>query len=180
MIQFLLISLIMTFSGNPDSKTIFDFELQDVRGNSVDMADFKGNVMLIVNTASKCGFTRQYSGLQSLHEKYKDEGLVVIGFPTADFANQEFDSDEEISEFCEVNFGVTFPLVSRLSVRGSEQHELFNLLTSKENADFTGDIRWNFEKFLIDQEGNLVRRFRSDVEPDSEEMMSSIEALLGR
>lgn len=147
-------------------------------GEEVDLSEYRGKVLLVVNTASKCGFTRQYEGLQALYEQYKDQNFAILGFPSADFGGQEYADDEDIADFCERNFGVSFPMFSRISVKGSDQHELFHTLTTADNQDFTGDINWNFEKFLIDEEGNLVRRFRSRVAPQSTELTSSIEALI--
>lgn len=172
-----------TIFNTPDSDArgetdIHSYTLPSLHGGDIDLSEYRGKVLLVVNTASKCGYTRQYEGLQALHESYKDKDLVVLGFPSADFGGQEYSDDEEIAEFCERNFGVSFPMFSRISVKGSEQHELFRQLTTVENQDFTGDINWNFEKFLIDEEGHLVRRFRSSVTPQSRELTSSIDALL--
>lgn len=164
--------------GAERNENLFQYELNLINGDSITLEEFKGDVLLVVNTASECGFTRQYSGLQALFETYSDRGFKVLGFPANNFGGQEPGTDEEIAVFCEVNFGVTFPLFSRLSVRGEDQHPFFELLTNLENPDFTGDISWNFEKFLIDRNGNLVRRFNTRTEPDSEEMISAIEALL--
>lgn len=164
--------------GAERNENLFQYELNLINGEAITLEEFKGDVLLVVNTASECGFTRQYSGLQALFETYSDRGFKVLGFPANNFGGQEPGTDEEIAVFCEVNFGVTFPLFSRLSVRGEDQHPFFELLTNLENPDFTGDISWNFEKFLIDRNGNLVRRFNTRTEPDSEEMISAIEALL--
>ncbi|MCH8558741.1 MAG: glutathione peroxidase [Balneolia bacterium] len=161
-----------------ESDQIFNFTMTALEGGDVDLSSFQDKVVLFVNTASKCGFTGQYSELQELYETYSDKGFVILGFPSADFGGQEFDADEDIAEFCERNYGVSFPMFSRISVKGSDQHPLFEKLTTAENPDFTGDINWNFEKFLVDQNGNLIRRFRSRTTPMSTEMTSSIEALL--
>lgn len=157
---------------------IFDFTMKALEGDDVALSAYQDKVVLIVNTASKCGFTGQYSELQELYETYADKGFVILGFPSADFGGQEFDTDEDIAAFCERNYGVSFPMFSRISVKGSEQHPLFQKLTTADNPDFTGDINWNFEKFLVDQNGNLIRRFRSRTTPLSTELTSSIEALL--
>ncbi len=162
----------------PSSESFFDFTMQNVRGQNIDLKSFEGNVLLVVNTASMCGFTKQYEELQALHEKYADQGFSVLAFPSGDFMSQEFGSDEEIAEFCEVNFGITFPLFSKVSVRGNDKHNLFAYLIQQDNQDFTGGIRWNFEKFLISPEGQLVRRFRSSVTPFDNEITSAIESLL--
>lgn len=174
MVQFIMIAMMMLSHGNG----VHGFELNSITGEKVELSEYNGKVLLIVNTASECGFTRQYAGLQELHEKYSEKGFAVLGFPANNFAGQEPGTDEEILEFCERNFGVTFPLFSKVSVKGDDIHPLFGLLTSADNPDFDGDIRWNFEKFLIDQEGNLVRRFRSGTEPMSDEMAEAIESLL--
>ena len=133
---------------------------------------------MIVNVASKCGYTPQYEGLQEIYEEYQDDGLVIIGFPANNFKGQEPGSNEEIKQFCTLEYGVSFPMASKVSVIGDDQAPLFSYLTSQPNEDFEGDIKWNFEKFLIDKEGNLVRRFRSGVKPNSKELKSAIEGLL--
>lgn len=180
MIHLLLIVLFTTMSLSNDKNSVHNFSLNSITGEKVDLTEYKDKVLLIVNTASECGFTVQYNDLQALHDKYAEKGFVVLGFPADNFGGQEPGSDEEILEFCERNFGVSFPLFSKLSVRGDDQHPLFEFLTSASNPDFEGDINWNFEKFLIDSDGNLVRRFRSRTEPMSEEITSSIESLLSR
>ncbi len=174
----LLILLLMSSTYSERTDNIYQYELNSIDGEKVSLEAFQGDVLLIVNTASECGYTRQYAGLQEIFDKYEEQGFKILGFPANNFGGQEPGSDEEIAVFCEVNFGVTFPLFSRISVKGEDQHPLFEMLTSVENPDFTGDIGWNFEKFLIDREGNLVRRFKSNVEPESEEMVSAIESLL--
>lgn len=155
-----------------------DFKVRDIRGNEVELSRFKGQVVMVVNTASKCGFTGQYEELQSLYTAYKDRGLVILGFPSGNFAGQEFESEEEVAQFCQANYGVEFPMFSITEVKGSDQHPLFGFLTSAENQDFTGDINWNFEKFIIDKEGELVRRFRSRTTPKSADILQTLETLL--
>jgi glutathione peroxidase len=157
---------------------IYDFQIKDIDGESFSLEQYKGKVILIVNVASKCGYTPQYEGLQNIYEKYADEGLVIIGFPANNFGSQEPGSNENIKQFCTLNYGVTFPMAAKVSVKGDDQNELFQYLTKTENEDFTGDIKWNFEKFLIDREGNLVRRFRSSVKPESRKMRKALESLL--
>ena len=147
-----------------NAPTIYDFSFTSIDGKEVSLAQFKGKKMLIVNTASKCGFTKQYKDLQALHEQYGDD-LVIIGFPSANFGNQELDANTDIKSFCEKNYGVTFLLSEKVNVKGKDINDLFAFLTSQENPDFTGDINWNFEKFLIDKEGKLTHRFRSKVSP---------------
>ncbi len=180
MFQFLTILLISLLMSETDNQTpeIFNYTMNTLSGEETSLGTFEGQVIMIVNTASKCGYTGQYSELQKLYETYSGKGFAVLGFPSADFGGQEYDSDEDIAEFCERNYGVSFPMFSRISVKGENQHPLFEDLTNAENADFTGEIRWNFEKFLIDREGNLIRRFRSDVRPESIEITASVEALL--
>ncbi len=152
---------------------VYQFSITSIDGKKVDLSQFKGKKLLIVNTASKCGFTKQYAGLQELSEKYGDK-VVVIGFPANNFGDQEPGSNEDIQGFCEKNFGVTFLLAEKSSVKGDDISPLFQYLTAADNPDFTGEIAWNFEKFLIDEQGNLVHRFRSKVEPMSSELISKL------
>ena len=160
------------------TESIYDFPLTDIDGNEMTLEAYKGNVLLIVNVASKCGYTPQYEGLQSIYEEFKDDGLVVIGFPANNFRGQEPGSNEDIKQFCRLEYGVEFPMAAKISVKGDDIAPLFAYLTSLENQDFDGDIKWNFEKFLIDREGNLIRRFRSSVKPKSELLRSAIKSLL--
>lgn len=164
--------------GSTDINRIYDTEATTIDGEEITLEKYAGDVLLIVNTASECGFTPQYEGLQELHEEYSDRGLTVLGFPANNFGGQEPGSDEEILQFCEVNYGVDFPMFSKVSVKGEDIHPLFDYLTTTENEDFTGEIKWNFEKFLVDRNGNLIRRFRSKTEPMSEEITGSIKNLL--
>lgn len=149
--------------------SVYDFKLKDIDGNGFSLAKYKGKKVLIVNTASKCGFTPQYAELQKLADQYKDK-VVVVGFPANNFGQQEPGSALEIKSFCSKNYGVTFPLSEKVSVKGDDISPLFKYLTTAENPDFTGDIKWNFEKFLIDENGKLVHRFRSQVTPLSPEL----------
>lgn len=158
--------------------SIYDFELNSLSGDEISLSEFEGNVLLIVNTASECGYTPQYKELQELYETYNDEGFYVLGFPANNFGGQEPGSDEEIAQFCELNYGVTFPMFSKISVKGDDQHPLYNYLTQADNPDFTGEIGWNFEKFLIDRNGNIVRRFKSNVTPTGDELTDSLKELL--
>jgi glutathione peroxidase len=160
------------------NESIYDFPLTDIDGNEMTLESYKGNVLLIVNVASKCGYTPQYEGLQSIYEEFKDDGLVVIGFPANNFRGQEPGTNEDIKQFCSLEYGVEFPMAAKVSVKGDDKAPLFAYLTSLENQDFDGDIKWNFEKFLIDREGNLIRRFRSSVKPESETLTSAIKSLL--
>jgi glutathione peroxidase len=148
---------------------VYEFKLKSIDGQSFSLAKYKGKKVLIVNTASQCGFTPQYAELQKLADQYKDK-LVVVGFPANNFGQQEPGSNSTIKEFCTKNFGVTFPLSEKVSVKGDDICPLFKYLTEAPNPDFTGEIKWNFEKFLIDENGNLVHRFRSKVTPLSPEI----------
>jgi glutathione peroxidase len=132
-----------------------------------------------VNVASECGYTRQYSGLQKIYEKYKDKGFAVLGFPANNFGQQEPGSNAEIKKFCSTEFSVTFPMFSKISVKGSDIHPLYKMLTEKEtNPEFAGDITWNFNKFLIDPQGNIAARFKSGDEPEGEKVIAAIEKYL--
>jgi len=170
----ILITLILGIGMNINSDSIFDYKMKDIDGKEVSLDKYKGKVILVVNVASKCGYTPQYEGLQKLYERYKDNGLVILGFPANNFNGQEPGSDEEIKQFCTLNYGVEFPMFSKVSVKGEDQAELFSFLTQAQNPDFTGEIKWNFEKFLINKEGDLIRRFRSNVEPESDEIVSAV------
>jgi glutathione peroxidase len=148
-------------------------------GTETTFGAFAHHAVLVVNVASKCGYTRQYDGLEALHREFRDRGLVVLGVPCNQFAGQEPGTAEEIEEFCRVNFGVTFPLAAKSDVLGKNQHPLYAALTQYPAEDDLGEkVKWNFEKFLVDPEGQVVGRFRSSVEPDSAELRSAIEAVL--
>ncbi|HEX6983032.1 MAG TPA: glutathione peroxidase [Balneolaceae bacterium] len=163
---------------NTTGDSVYDFKPANIDGKETSLSKYKGKVLLIVNTASECGYTPQYEGLQDLYEKYKDRGLVVLGFPANNFGGQAPGTDEEIKKFCKVNYGVTFPMFSKVSVKGEKQHPLFVYLTSAPNPDFTGEIKWNFEKFLIGRDGSLIHRFRSAIEPESKAITRAIEKAL--
>lgn len=157
-------------------KSIYEFNAENIDGKVVSLDAYKEKTILIVNVASKCGYTPQYEGLQALYEEYKSEDFVILGFPANNFKGQEPGTDEEIKQFCTLEYGVEFPMFSKVSVLGDDQAELFTYLTKLDNPDFTGDIKWNFEKFLISKEGDLIRRFRSNVKPQSEELVSAIKS----
>ena len=159
-------------------KTIYDFKVKSIRGESVDLSHYRGKVLLIVNTASECGYTPQYKGLQELYVKYHDQGLEVLGFPSNDFGGQEPGSNSEIKRFCEINYGVKFPLFEKGAVSGKNAQPLFAWLTHTEAQGGTGEIQWNFEKFLVGSNGAPIKRFRSGVGPDSQELQSAIEESL--
>ena len=160
-------------------RTVHDFTMKDIDGKDVALADYKGKVLLIVNVASKCGFTPQYDGLEKLSEKYKDRGVVVLGFPANNFMGQEPGTDAEIKEFCTTKFGVSFPMFSKISVKGGDIHPLFAFLTGKETAgEFAGDVSWNFNKFVVGRDGRVAARFGSRTKPDDAELVAAIEKAL--
>jgi len=144
--------------------SVYDFQLKNIDGQNFNLQRYHGKKLLIVNTASKCGFTPQYKELQQLADLYKDK-VVVVGFPANNFGQQEPGTATEIKTFCEKNYGVTFPLSEKVSVKGDDICPLFKYLTEQPNPDFTGEIKWNFEKFLIDENGKLIHRFRSQTTP---------------
>lgn len=145
--------------------TIYEFSVKKVNGEIQSMEDYKGKPLIIVNTASKCGFTSQFKELQELYEEHKNEDFVVLGFPSDNFNNQEFNDIEKTMEFCEINFGVTFPMFAKVNVKGSQAEPLFTYLTSQKKGMLTEGIKWNFTKFLIDREGNVVERFAPQTSP---------------
>ncbi|HWV72979.1 MAG TPA: glutathione peroxidase [Pseudosphingobacterium sp.] len=165
----LVITLLVTLPAD----NIYQFKITSIDGQTIDLSQFKGKKILLVNTASKCGFTPQYKELEELSKKFKDK-LVVIGFPANNFGSQEPGANEDIKSFCEENYGVTFLLSEKSSVKGNDINPLFAYLTSAENPDFTGEIKWNFEKFLIDENGKLIHRYRSATKPLSKEITSQL------
>lgn len=169
----ILASILLWASLTGATTSIYSFSFTAIDGKVIDMADFKGKHILIVNTASKCGFTKQYKDLQALHEQYGDE-LVVIGFPSDNFGGQELDNNTAIQEFCEKNYGVTFLLSEKIDVKGEKINPLFKFLIEQENADFMGEIKWNFEKFLISPDGQLIHRYRSKVNPLDREIVDNL------
>lgn len=169
----LVVLILAAMMINHSADNVHQFTFTAIDGKQVNLSEFKGKKLLLVNTASECGFTKQYAGLQELSEKYANK-VVVIGFPANNFGGQEPGSNAEIQGFCEKNFGVTFLLAEKSSVKGDDISPLFKYLTTTENVDFTGDIKWNFEKFLIDEKGNLIHRFRSKTEPLSDELISKL------
>ncbi len=156
-------------------------KLESLQGEKVDLAQYKGKVLLIVNVASKCGATPQYEQLEGLHEKYKDDGLVVLGFPCNQFGSQEPGTSEDIAEFCKETYGVKFPMFAKIDVNGEKAAPLYKHLTSKEAVgDDAGPVKWNFEKFLVDRDGKVVERFRTPVRPDDPKVVSAIERELAK
>ncbi|WP_046175267.1 glutathione peroxidase [Domibacillus indicus] len=146
--------------------TVYDFDVKKPNGEMVPLKEYEGRPLLIVNTASKCGFTPQFGGLQSLYEAYKDRGLVVLGFPCSQFNNQEYDDINETTEFCQVNYGVTFPIFAKVDVNGEGADPLFIHLTSEKKGMLSKKIKWNFTKFLIDQNGQVVERYAPQTSPE--------------
>jgi len=158
---------------------VLNFSMKRLSGASVDLKNYQGKVVLMVNTASKCGLTPQYKSLEGLHEKYNGKGLAILGFPTNNFGAQEPGTDEQIGTFCEKNYGVKFDMFSKISVKGEDQHALYKVLTTAQGEHVKpGEISWNFEKFLIDKSGNIAYRFAPQVSPDAPEVVQAIETLL--
>lgn len=162
------------------SPSLYAIDLTMNDGSRKSFGDFRGHPVLVVNVASKCGFTPQYAGLEKLYGRYAEEGLVVLGMPCNQFLGQEPGSDGEIAEFCSTTFGVTFPLMSKGDVRGKDQHPLYEQLTQFRNGVLPGLVKWNFEKFLVNREGDVVARFAPTVEPDAPEVIAAIEDVLAR
>lgn len=158
---------------------LHDIPLKDIDGKATSLGAYKGQALLVVNVASKCGYTPQYKGLEALYRKYKSQGLQVLGFPCNDFGAQEPGTNEEIKSFCSSTYDVTFPMFDKLHVKGPEQHPLYAALTGKDSKA-PGDVKWNFNKFLIGRDGKLIARFDSKVAPDSPELIQAIEAALAR
>jgi len=157
--------------------SVYDFTMETIDGRAQPLSVYKGQVLLIVNTASKCGFTKQYAGLEPLYEKYKDRGLVVLGFPANNFMGQEPGTNEEIQQFCTLKYNVTFPMFRKISVKGGDIHPLYAWLTAHPNG---ASVSWNFNKFLIGRDGNLLAHFGSRTAPESEELTAAIEEALNR
>lgn len=175
---FLTVVLSMFMATMANAQDFYSFKVNDISGQEVDLSQYKGKALLIVNTASKCGYTRQYKPLQELYAKYKDQGLVVLGFPANNFNGQEPGTNEEIKNFCMLNFNVEFPMMSKISVAGEDMHSLYQFLTS--DADFGGAISWNFNKFLISKEGAVLARFDSGIDPLSSELIAKVEQALAK
>lgn len=164
-----------------DHKGVHQFQVTDIDGKKVDLESYDGKVMLIVNTASRCGLTPQYNGLESLHQRFKEEGLVVLGFPCNQFGLQEPGSDADIKQFCSTEYDVSFPMFSKIEVKGEGADPLYKFLTAKDlKPAGTGKISWNFEKFLIDREGNVVHRFEPRTKPEDAEVVKAIETELDK
>ncbi|WP_456272863.1 glutathione peroxidase [Bacillus sp. AK031] len=145
--------------------SIYEYSAKKPNGEEVSLSNYQGEVMLIVNTASKCGFTPQFEELQSLFEEYKEKGFTILGFPSDQFMNQEFDNDKDIMEFCQINYGVNFPMFSKIDVKGEGAHPLFKYLIKEKKGLVTSEVKWNFTKFLIDRDGNVVKRYAPQTTP---------------
>jgi len=158
--------------------SIYSFTLPSIDGDPIPLANFKGKVVLLVNVASRCGFTPQYAGLEAVYTKYKDQGFVILGFPANNFGGQEPGTNLEIKTFCSTKYNVTFPIYGKVSVKGPDQTPLYQYLTKEADPSHSGDIKWNFTKFLVDRNGNVVQRFEPAVTPESPEVTSAIEKLL--
>lgn len=156
---------------------IYDLTATDIDNQPVSLRNYSDKVLLIVNVASKCGFTGQYENLESLYQKYKDKGLVILGFPCNQFGSQEPGTSEDIKSFCSLNYGVTFPMFEKIEVNGPNQHPLYALLTG-EDSPFPGKIKWNFTKFLVGRDGTILERFGSMTNPESSKVVKAIEAAL--
>ena len=160
-------------------RSIHEIELPLLDGKPARLSDYAGKVVLVVNVASRCGFTPQYGGLQAIHDRYAERGFTVLGFPCNQFFNQEPGSAEKIQEFCSANYGVTFPLFAKLDVKGAHQHPLYEILSeAADDAGKAGNVKWNFEKFLVGRDGKVVRRFRSKVVPEDPQLVEAIDSLL--
>jgi glutathione peroxidase len=157
---------------------LYSFTLNSIDGKPAPLADYKGKVILVVNVASQCGYTPQYSALESTYEKYKDQGFVILGFPANNFGAQEPGTNEEIKTFCTRKYSVTFPMYSKISVKGADQAPLYAYLTKDTAPNLRGEIKWNFTKFLVDRNGNVVQRFEPAVTPDSKDVTTAIEKQL--
>jgi glutathione peroxidase len=157
---------------------VYSYTLNSIDGKPAPLAEYKGKVVLIVNVASQCGYTPQYSALEAIYQKYKDQGFVILGFPANNFGAQEPGTNEEIRTFCSRKYSVTFPMFSKISVKGTDQAPLYSYLTKETGPGISGDIKWNFTKFLVDRSGSVVQRFEPAVIPDSEEMVGAIEKQL--
>ena len=174
----ILLAAILLFS-MPMGKTVYDFKMKNIDGKEVSLADYKGKVLLIVNVASHCGNTPQYKDIEALYEKYKDKGLVVLGFPANNFAGQEPGSDETIKTFCTTKYDVKFPMFSKISVHGGDMHPLYHYLTSKdENGVIDAPVKWNFQKFLIGRDGKVINSIGNHVSVTEPDVVKEIETAL--
>ncbi|HUU05568.1 MAG TPA: glutathione peroxidase [Patescibacteria group bacterium] len=175
----LLLGAGVVLAAGGSARNILSFSLKSIDGMETALSQFQGKVLLLVNTASKCGFTPQYKILEEIYQRYKEEGLVILGFPANNFLGQEPGTNPEIKNFCMINYGVSFPMFAKISVRGKDIHPLFKFLVEKEtNPKFAGKITWNFTKFLVDRRGNVVARFHPKQVPDDPAVIAAIEKAL--
>lgn len=171
----IILSLLVVTTVAFGQKSFYDFKVTDIDGKEFNLASLKGKKVLVVNTASKCGYTPQYEQLESIYKNYGDEKFTVIAFPANNFNNQEPGTDAEVEEFCKKNYGVSFPIMSKISVKGNDMHPLYRWLTSKnENGVMDSEVKWNFQKYLIDEQGKLVQVYESKVKPDDDKIVSWI------
>ena len=174
---FAIIVMLMSFAVAKESeKMIYDFEMQTIEGKMVSLSEYRGKVILIVNVASKCGFTPQYEGLELLYDIYKDQGFIILGFPCNQFANQEPKEGEEILQFCQTTYDVSFPMFAKIKVNGKDASALYKYLKKEQSGFLTNDIKWNFTKFLVNQKGEVIQRYGSSTKP--KEISPDIEKLL--
>lgn len=179
MLKLLCCVLLLGMSAMAADKSVYDFTLNSIDGQPAPLAAYKGKVVMLVNVASRCGFTPQYSALESVFEKYKDRGFVIVGIPANNFGGQEPGSNQEIKTFCTTKYHVSFPMMSKVSVKGDDKTPLYQYLTDKSaNPQTGGDIQWNFTKFLIGPDGRVITRFEPDVTPDSSQVTAAIEKAL--
>jgi len=170
-----------TMATADEHECALNFKAKDIDGKTVDLEDYEGNVVLVVNTASRCGLTPQYAGLQQMYDKYKDKGFVILGFPCNQFGRQEPGTESEIKQFCSTKYNVSFPMFSKIEVNGDGADPLYKYLTSKDAKPAgNGDISWNFEKFLIDREGNLIHRFAPRTKPTDDQLVKAVEGELAK
>jgi glutathione peroxidase len=163
----------------PAYTSVYDFTMKSIDGKDVKLDAYKGKVVMLVNVASKCGYTPQYEGLQKVYTQFKDKGFVILGFPANNFMGQEPGTNEEIKQFCSLNYGVTFPMFSKISVKGEDKHPLYKFLTEPAtNPQFAGEITWNFNKFLIGKDGKIINRFSTKDKPEDEKVIQAIEQAL--
>ena len=155
---------------------LYSFTMKTIDGKDKKLSDYKGKVLMIVNVASKCGHTPQYKGLEAIYEKYNNRGFMILGFPANNFLRQKTGTNEEIKKFCSLNYGVTFDMFSKISVKGNDQHPLYHFLTKE--SPVPGDVKWNFQKYLVDRKGNVVYKFSPGTEPTEKEVIDEIEKLL--
>src|SRR5689334_9183822 len=161
------------------ANSVYDFTMKDIDGKETNLAQYRGKVLLLVNVASRCGYTPQYEGLEKVYLKYKDRGLVILGFPANNFMGQEPGTNEEIKTFCSLKYNVTFPMFSKISVKGDDMHPLYKYLTDKQSdPEFGGDVKWNFNKFLVGRDGKIIGRFEPAIKPESPEVAQAIEKAL--